>query len=342
MTAAAPRTARAQLLLDAPPNALHSGIYMAIERGYDDALGVNLRPRLPASPRDAVERLASGGAEFAILDIDDLALARERGRDLVGVMAFVQTPLAAVFALPQIRTPRELAGRRVALGGRPGDVAVLRSVVRGAGGAPAGVRTTQLGAAAVRNLLAGNVTAATGFWSVEGVALQQQRPQIREFRADDYGAPSYPELVLAVTRETLQDHPSLVRATVAALARGYEEVLSDPENGVSTLLEAVQRPRPRPRPARARCRLPLVHGRRTRLRRAQPSAPGDLGALVQALRDHQARAAGGAGVRRALRAEAGAGLSAERGTGGWWACGELRRLRRRNSPHADPVDPAAS
>ena len=234
----APNSA-AQLLLDAPPSAVHSGIYMAIERGYDDALGVNLRPRLPASPTDAVARLSSRGAEFAILDIHDLALARERGRDLVGVMAIVQTPLTAVFALPQIRTPRDLAGRRVALGGRRGDMAVLRSVVRGAGGDPAGVRTTPLGGAAVRNLLAGHVTAATGFWNVEGVALQQQRPQIREFRADDYGAPSYPELVLVTTRETLQDHPSLVRATVAALARGYEEVLSDPENGVSTLLDAV-------------------------------------------------------------------------------------------------------
>jgi hypothetical protein len=30
-----------------------------------------------------------------------------------------------------------------------------------------------------------------------------------------------------------------VRATVAALARGYEEVLSDPENGVSALVAAV-------------------------------------------------------------------------------------------------------
>ncbi len=229
----------ALLLLDAPPNALHGGIYMAIARGYDDALGVNLRVRVPADATNAVGRLAAGGAELAILEIHELALARERGRDLVGVMAFVQTPLVAVLALPQIRSPRDLVGRRVALGGRAGDLAVLRSVVRGAGGDPAAVRSTPLGAAAVRNLLAGRVTATTGSWNVEGVALREQRPQIREFRVDDYGAPGYPELVLAVTRETLQDRPSLVRATVAALARGYEEVLSDPENGVSTMLEAV-------------------------------------------------------------------------------------------------------
>ena len=35
--------------------------------------------------------------------------------------------------------------------------------------------------------------------------------------------------MLSVTRETLQERPALVRATVAALRRGYEEMLTDPE-----------------------------------------------------------------------------------------------------------------
>ena len=87
----------------------------------------------------------------------------------------------------------------------------------------------------MRSVLSGRVAGATGFWNVEGVELRARRPGLREFRVDDYGAPAYPELVLAVTRQTLQDRPSLVRATVAALARGYEEVLSDPENGVTAL-----------------------------------------------------------------------------------------------------------
>jgi putative hydroxymethylpyrimidine transport system substrate-binding protein len=144
-----------------------------------------------------------------------------------------------VLASPSIRTPRQLEGRRVGVTGLPSDDAVLRSIVKGAGGDPAKVRSTTIGFTAVRSVLTGRVAAATGFWNVEGVALRERRPGIREFRVDDFGAPAYPELVLAVTRETLQDRASLVRATVAALARGYEEVLSDPENGVTTLADAV-------------------------------------------------------------------------------------------------------
>ena len=229
----------ATLLLDFQPNAVHTGIYTAIARGYDGALGVNLRARAPGSSTDAVKLLASGRADLAILDIHDLALAREAGSDLVGVMALVQTPLAAIFTQPQIRTPRDLEGRRVGVTGLPSDDAVLRSIVAGAGGDPDKVRATTIGFTAVRSVLTGRVAGATGFWNVEGVALQAKRPRIREFRVEQFGAPAYPELVLAVTRETLQDRASLVRASVAALARGYEEVLSDPENGVSALVEAV-------------------------------------------------------------------------------------------------------
>lgn len=229
----------ATLLLDFQPNAVHTGIYTAIERGYDSALGVRLTARAPGNATDAVKLLASGRADLAILDIHDLALAREAGSDLVGVMALVQTPLAAILAQPRIRTPRDLEGQRVGVTGLPSDDAVLRSIVAGAGGDPAKVRPTTIGFTAVRSVLTGRVAGATAFWNAEGVALRARRPKIREFRVEQFGAPVYPELVLTVTRETLQDRPALVRATVAALARGYEEVISDPENGVSTLVEAV-------------------------------------------------------------------------------------------------------
>lgn len=229
----------ATLLLDFQPNAVHTGIYTAVARGYDRALGVTLRVRVPTDSTDPVKLLAAETADLAVLDIHDLALARERGRDLVGVMALVQTPLAAILASPSIRSPRELEGRRVGVTGLPSDDAVLRSIVEGDGGDPDAVDSTTIGFTAVRSVLTGRVAAATGFWNVEGIALREQRPRIREFRVEDFGAPAYPELVLAVTRQTLQDRPALVRATVAALARGYEEVISDPENGVSALVEAV-------------------------------------------------------------------------------------------------------
>jgi putative hydroxymethylpyrimidine transport system substrate-binding protein len=228
----------ATLLLDFQPNAVHTGIYMAVARGYDTALGVKLHIRAPSDSTDAVKLLVAGRADLAILDIHDLALAREQGRDLVGVMAIVQSPLAAVLALPNVKRPRDLEGRRVGVSGLPSDDAVLRSIVKGDGGDPDKVHPTTIGFTAVPSLLTGRVSAATGFWNDEGVALRAKRPGVHQFRVDDYGAPAYPELVLTTTRQTLDDEPGTVRATVAALARGYSEVLSDPDSGIEALLGA--------------------------------------------------------------------------------------------------------
>jgi putative hydroxymethylpyrimidine transport system substrate-binding protein len=188
-----------------------------------------------------VKLLTTGRADFAILDIHDLALARQQGKDLVGVMAVVQGPLANFIAPAGVRTPRDLEGRRVGVTGLPSDDAVLDSIVRGAGGDPAKVRKTTIGFDAVPALLSGKVAGATAFWNAEGVALNAKassRGPFHAFRVDRYGAPSYPELVLTVTRRTLDDDPALVGATVRALQRGYRAALIDPDSAVEALVEA--------------------------------------------------------------------------------------------------------
>jgi putative hydroxymethylpyrimidine transport system substrate-binding protein len=228
----------ASLLLDFTPNGVHAGIYLTTERNYDDAEGVQLDVRAPGASTDALRLLQAGKVDMAILDIHDLALAREQDRDIVGVMAFVQRPLAAVLAQPEIARPRDLDGKRAGVSGLPSDVAVLRSVVQGDGGDPDSVKTTTIGFEAVKALLAGRVAAATAFWNVEGVALKAERPDTREFRVDDYGAPPYPELVLCVTRATLDDKRPVLEATIRALRRGYTETQNDPESALSALGDA--------------------------------------------------------------------------------------------------------
>lgn len=227
----------ATLVLDFEPNAVHAGIYLALAREFDDAEGVMLGVQAPSSSTDSVKLLLSGRAELAILDIHDLALARERGRDVVGVMAVVQRPLAAVLAQPNVRRPRDLAGRAVGVTGLPSDDAVLDSIVAGDGGDPARVEKVTIGFQAVSALLSRRVTAATAFWNAEGLAVRARRPSIREFRVDEFGAPRYPELVLCVSRRTLDEDPALIRATIAALRRGYEETLLDPESAVEALVD---------------------------------------------------------------------------------------------------------
>jgi putative hydroxymethylpyrimidine transport system substrate-binding protein len=232
----APR--EATLVLDFQPNAVHAGIYTALAEGdYADA-GVELDVREPSASTDAPKLLIAERADFAILDIHDLAIARERGLKLVGIAPIVQRPLAAVIAGDRdaVREPSDLEGGEVGVTGLPSDDAVLDSVLE-AGGADSGAadRVT-IGFEAIPALSAGRLDAATAFWNAEGVALRRAGVPTREFRVDDYGAPPYPELVLVTSGKTLSTEPDLVRDVVAATTTGYERVIAEPDAALDHLL----------------------------------------------------------------------------------------------------------
>ena len=175
-----------------------------------------------------------------MLDIHDLGLAREKGQDVVGVGALVQRPLASVIAGPGVNRPRELEGRRVGVTGLPSDDAVLRAVVQGDGGSFARVRRTTIGFSAVPTLVARKVAAATAFWNVEGVTLRARGVRTHEFRVDSYGAPRYPELVFATTRDVLRRNRDLVRRTLAAIAAGTSAALRHPSPVVAAISHDAQ------------------------------------------------------------------------------------------------------
>jgi NitT/TauT family transport system substrate-binding protein/putative hydroxymethylpyrimidine transport system substrate-binding protein len=231
----------ATLVLDFQPNAVHSGIYAALADGAFADRGVSLELREPSSSTDAPKLLEAGRAQFAILDIHDLGLARERGLDLVGVAAIVQRPLAAVIAADRdaTRAPADLAGGSVGVTGLPSDDAVLDAVLASAGVDPGSVDRVTIGFDAVGALAAARLDAATAFWNAEGVALRRLGVPTREFRVDDYGAPRYPELVVATSAATLRDRPELVDGVVAALTQGYRTAIDDPEGALDALLDAV-------------------------------------------------------------------------------------------------------
>jgi putative hydroxymethylpyrimidine transport system substrate-binding protein len=231
----------AALVLDFTPNAVHSGIYSALRRGFYRDAGIALTVRRPGESTDAPKLLEAGRADFAILDIHDLGIARERGLDVVGVAAIVHRPLASLIARGDgpVRNPRDLDGRTVGVTGLPSDEAVVDSVVAADGGQPTGVKRVTIGFNAVSTLAAGKVDAATGFWNAEAVALRRRGIPIRVFKVDRYGAPPYPELVLATSRETIRRSPRLVRAVSAATARGYEFAVRHPERALDDLLASV-------------------------------------------------------------------------------------------------------
>lgn len=226
------------LALDFQPNAVHAGIYTAVADRLDERNGIDLDVRVPSSSTDSLKLLAAGRADASIVDIHDLGLAAERGADVVGIGALVQAPLAAVIAQPTIRRPRDLENKRVGVTGLPSDNAVLRAVVESDGGDYDAIHPITIGFSAVPSLAAGKVDAVVTFWNAEGVALRRENVATRQFRVDRYGAPRYPELIVATTRAKLDDDPELYADLIATLTDGTRAALADRPAAVRELVAA--------------------------------------------------------------------------------------------------------
>jgi putative hydroxymethylpyrimidine transport system substrate-binding protein len=229
----------ATLILDFQPNAVHAGIYVAQARGYLTDEGIDLTIREPSSTSDAVKLLEADRADLAVMDINDLGIAQERGADLAAIAAIVQRPLASVIARDrgEVQTPTDLAGKTVGVTGVPSDDAVLDTVLRSGGLAPDSVERIDIGFNAVSALAAGRIDAATAFWNAEGVELKGLGVPAREFRVDQFGAPRYPELLL-VTRASSADD-TVARGVVDALDRGYGVLGDDADGALQDLLDGV-------------------------------------------------------------------------------------------------------
>ena len=242
-SAESPPTVR--LALDFTPNAAHAPIYAAIRTGADRRHGLRLRILGPGTGTpDSLKLVNSGRADVGVLDIHDLGLAAERGADVVGIGALVQKPLAAVIARPQVKRPRDLAGRTVGVTGLPSDDAVLNAVVSGDHGNFDSVKRLTIGFSAVPEMIQGKVDAVTAFWNAEGVTLHQRGFRTNDFRVDRYGAPPYPEVVFFARRSTVEKERGRLKALLAALADGVRAVHQDPVAATAQIAKVSSADRP--------------------------------------------------------------------------------------------------
>lgn len=228
------------MILDFVPNAVHAGIYTALEQGWYKQSGIDLHVVTPSATTETLQLIDAGRAQFGLADGSDVASLIAKGGDAKAVMALGQRPFGGLIALASehLRSPAQLQGMTVGITGVPSDTAVLDTEVRAAGGDPAKVHVVTVGFNGPQALLAGRIAAFTGFIPDEGVQLGASGHPITAFPLYRWGGPSYPGLVAFTTRRLIRADPRLVRAFVAATVRGYEAVLADPQLGLRELEKA--------------------------------------------------------------------------------------------------------
>jgi len=229
------------LMLDFFPNADHAALYSAIAHQNFRAVGLEVRPQIPAEPADPLKLLAAGKVDMAISYEPELLLARDQGLRLVSIAALVQRPLTSIIALPgqHVRKVADLAGKTVGTAGIAYQAAELRTALQAAGVSPSTVREVDVGFNLVPAMLSGKVAATLGgFWNYEAIQLEQLHRHPVTIPVDQAGVPQYDELVLVVREDEARTRGQDLRAFLQSLTQGERQVRADPAAAAALVVKA--------------------------------------------------------------------------------------------------------
>ena len=230
-------------VLDWTPNTNHTGIYVALRKGWFEEAGLKVDVVQPPEGGSAL-LVASGMAQFAVTAQDSIApaLTGENAMPLTTVAAILQHNTSGIVsrAGEGMDTPRGLEGHKYATWDSPVEKATIRQVMAADGGEfdkveliPSTV-TDEVSA-----LKSGDVDAIWIFYGWAGIACEVAGLPIDYFDFADFDPVlDFYTPIIVSNNDWLADNPETAKAFLAALSRGYEYAAENPKEAADILMEA--------------------------------------------------------------------------------------------------------
>ena len=228
---------------DRPIDAGASPVLLASASGLFNSEGLAVTTDIAGGSADAIARVASGAADFALADINELI--RFRGKsDAPQVKAvfvlFNQSPYAIVARKNRgIHALSDIEGKT--LGVAEGDLSIRLwpALARRNGIKGANVKQSRIGASVREPMLsAGQIDAVTGFSYLSAVNLRDRgvpADDLAVLRFADYGCEAYGFAVI-VNPAFAARSPEAVKGFVRALIAGTHLAIKQPERAVDEVI----------------------------------------------------------------------------------------------------------
>lgn len=229
------------IMLDWYPNAVHSYIYVAQEKGYFEDEGVKVDIQFPANPTDPLTLTAAGKVTLGLYYQPDVIMARaNENLPVKSVAAIVRTPLNHLL-VPEdstVRSPKDLEGKKVGYPGIPLNEAILETMIEHDGGNINKVDLIDVGFELNSALVTGNTDAVIGAYiNHEVPVLKHNGFNTRYFNPVDYGVPAYNEIVLVTSDDTWEKDRDAIKAFWRAAKKGYKFMKENPDEAITILLK---------------------------------------------------------------------------------------------------------
>ena len=231
------------MVLDGTPNTAHSGLYVAMKKGYFEKEGLDVTVVEP--PEDgATSMVAAGEAEFGIGYQNELA---------ENFSSDAQLPVAAVATLLQhnqigfismarhnIDTPANIPDHMVAVSDDIIEQTIIRTLIEQGGGDFSLVRMDETYVDDVAETLRSGPQVVLGNYGWDGIACERQGLEIHYMAWRDLNEvfDYYGPLIIANT-EFLTNQPDMAKAFLNAVRQGYQDAVMNPLEAADLLLEQV-------------------------------------------------------------------------------------------------------
>ncbi|WP_312470882.1 ABC transporter substrate-binding protein [Neobacillus sp.] len=238
---------KVSLMLDWYPNAVHSFLFVAKEKGYFKEQGLDVDIQMPADTNDPLRLVAANKVDMAISYQPEVLVARGEQIPVQSFAALVRHPLnqLMVAANSPIQSPKDLEGKTIGYPTIPLDEAIIHTMMKSDGGDAEKVKMVDIGWDLIPAMATKKTDALIGgYINHEKLLLEKEGHPMRTLNPADYGVPDYYELVLVGSEKGLKEKPAVFKKFIAAMTQGQKYVVDHPEEGLSLLMKHEEKSSP--------------------------------------------------------------------------------------------------
>ena len=229
------------VVLDWYPNALHTFIYTAIERGYYEEEGLDVHIQFPANDNDALALVAAGRAQIGLYSEHDIIQAvANQNVGIKSIGAVVQAPLNIILSLKDknILSPKDLEGKTIGYSGTALSESLVYTMMQAVGASIDDVEMVNVGFELMSSMTTGNVDATIGcLVNHEVPQMEKEGFEVNYFFPDDYGVPKYYEGIFLASDDMIANNSDTLKGFLRACSKGFEDFKSNTDDVLQVLLD---------------------------------------------------------------------------------------------------------
>ncbi len=218
------------VVLDWFVNPDHGPLFIALEKGFFSRQGLDVRFQVPSNPNDPPKLVAAKNADIAISYQPQHYLHVDRGLPLVRIATLVATPLNSLVVLADsgIKNLAQLKGKTVGYSIGGFETVILKVMLEGQGLSLDTVKLVNVNFSLSPSLFSKSTDAVIGaFRNFELNQMDIEGRSGQAFYVEEYGIPSYDELILVARREGTKELK--FRKFVDALEEGVQFLVNHPD-----------------------------------------------------------------------------------------------------------------